>query len=62
MNTRTQTLPLWAPLKHWAPADLEIPEVTNGASYIFVLQRDAKIALLLIIFSFSVLILPSFIY
>jgi hypothetical protein len=32
MNTRTQTLPLWAPPKDWAPpADLEIPEVTNGA-------------------------------
>jgi hypothetical protein len=32
MNTCTQTLPLWAPPKDWAPADLEIPEVTNGAS------------------------------
>jgi hypothetical protein len=31
MNTRTQTLPLWAPSKDWAPADLEILEVTNGA-------------------------------
>jgi hypothetical protein len=32
MNTRTQTLPLWAPLKDWAPADLEIPEVTSASS------------------------------
>ena len=32
MNTRTQTLPLWAPPKDWAPADLKIPEVTTGAS------------------------------
>jgi hypothetical protein len=32
MNTRTQTLCLWAPPKDWAPADLEIPEVTNGVS------------------------------
>jgi hypothetical protein len=29
MNTRTQILPLWAPLKDWAPADLEILEVTT---------------------------------
>jgi hypothetical protein len=28
MNTRTQTLPLWAPLEDWAPTDLEILEVT----------------------------------
>jgi hypothetical protein len=32
MNTRTQTLSLWAPAKDWAPTNLEIPEVTNGAS------------------------------
>jgi hypothetical protein len=32
MNTRTQTLPLWEPPKDWATTDLEIPEVTNGAS------------------------------
>ena len=32
MNTRTQTLPLWAPPKDWAPADLKILEVTTGAS------------------------------
>ena len=32
MNTRTQTLPLWAPPKDWAPADLKIPEVITGAS------------------------------
>jgi hypothetical protein len=32
MNTRTQTLPLWAPPKDWAPADMEILEVTTGAS------------------------------
>jgi hypothetical protein len=30
--TRMQTLPLWAPPKDWAPADLEILEVTTGAS------------------------------
>jgi hypothetical protein len=32
MNTRTQTLPLWAPSKDWAPADPEIPEVIISAS------------------------------
>jgi hypothetical protein len=32
MNTRTQTLPLWAPPKDWTPADMEIPEVTNDVS------------------------------
>jgi hypothetical protein len=32
MNTRTQTLPLWAPPKDWAPINLEILEVTTGAS------------------------------
>jgi hypothetical protein len=32
MNTRTQTPPLWAPPKDWAPADLEILEVTNDVS------------------------------
>jgi hypothetical protein len=32
INTRTQTLSLWAPPKDWAPADLKIPEVTTGAS------------------------------
>ena len=26
MNTRTQTLPLWAPPKDWAPANLKIPK------------------------------------
>jgi hypothetical protein len=31
-NTRTQTLPLWAPPKEWAPADLEILKVTTDAS------------------------------
>jgi hypothetical protein len=28
MNAHTQILPLWAPPNDWAPADLEIPEVT----------------------------------
>jgi hypothetical protein len=28
----TQTLPLWASVKDWAPEDLEILEVTTGAS------------------------------
>jgi hypothetical protein len=32
MNTRMQTLPLWAPSKDLALADMEIFEVTNGAS------------------------------
>jgi hypothetical protein len=32
MNTHTQILPLWAPLKDWASTELEIPEVTYGAS------------------------------
>jgi hypothetical protein len=32
MNTRTQNLPLWVPPKDWAPADLEILEVTTSAS------------------------------
>jgi hypothetical protein len=33
MNVRTHTLPLWAPLKNWVgPANLEIDEVTTGAS------------------------------
>jgi hypothetical protein len=35
MNTRMQTLPLWAPPKDWAPANLEIPEVTNGGGAAF---------------------------
>jgi hypothetical protein len=34
--TCMQILPLWAPLKDWAPADLEIPEATIGLVFLVV--------------------------